>query len=112
MSNKWCALIPRPYILAGGAYLRDSARDHSQSKTGGKMKLPETKPVTFPQSNDRLYPSRMEDEQLPVCRNDENITSCWRIPWVKRWKVLLTGRVYLVVRGQTQPPLWIDTEAF
>jgi len=72
----------------------------------------ETRPVKFKQANWVLKgPDGVED--LPVCHTDDgNVCSCWRIPWIKRLKVLLTGRVFLVVRGHTHPPLWIDTECF
>jgi hypothetical protein len=74
------------------------------------VRLPETKPVEFPLVNDHLYSEQPGILPLPIHRDDENVTSCWRIPWVRRSKVLLTGRVYLVVKGQTHHPLYIETE--
>jgi len=71
----------------------------------------ETRPISFKEANTTLK-GREGVDDLPVHFNGENVTSCWRIPFSKRIKVLLTGRIYLVVRGKTHPPLWIDTEAF
>ena len=71
----------------------------------------ETRPVKFREANSILF-GRGVIADLPVHNNGENITSCWKIPFLKRFRVLLTGRVYLVVRGKSHPPLWIDTEAF
>ena len=72
----------------------------------------ETIPVTFPEANGTLH-GRDDVNDLPVCRTtDGNTCSCWKLPIRKRIGLLFTGRVYLVVRGKTHPPLWIDTEAF
>ncbi|GAG39678.1 unnamed protein product, partial [marine sediment metagenome] len=49
---------------------------------------------------------------LPVYRDDEQVISCWKIPLLRRFKVLFTRRVYLQVLGQTHPPLHIETDAF
>jgi len=69
-----------------------------------------TEPVIFPQVNGTLHGNR-DTRELPVCRTVENNTvSCWEIPLWKRVKLLWSGRVYLVVKGPTHPPLWIDTE--
>jgi len=59
----------------------------------------ETKPINFRKMNGVLAGGKGVDD-LPVCfTNDGNVCSCWRIPWRKRWRVLLTGRVFLVVQG-------------
>lgn len=72
----------------------------------------ETVPITFAEANSTLYGTG-DVRDLPVCRTvDGNVCSCWKIPLRKRLSVLCTGRVYLVVRGSTHPPLWIDTDAF
>ena len=70
----------------------------------------ETEPVIFRQANGTLNGNRTTKD-LPVCRTEENFTvSCWKIPFWKRVKLLANGRVWLVVKGPTHPPLWIDTE--
>lgn len=72
----------------------------------------ETEPVMFPQVNGTLCGNN-STKDLPVCRTLENLTiSCWRVPIWKRLRLLFSGRVWLVVKGSTQPPLWIDTEVF
>ena len=72
----------------------------------------EIRPVKFPEANGTLCGTG-DVKDLPVCHTvDGNVTSCWYIPWWKRVKLLLTGKIYLVVKGRTHPPLWIDTKAF
>ena len=72
----------------------------------------ESGPVAFPQANGVLHGNR-ETKDLPVCRTpDGMVCSCWRIPLWKRIKLLWKGNVWLVVKGTTQPPLWVDTEVF
>lgn len=73
------------------------------------MRNKETKPVFFPQANGVLHGNRPA-EDLPVCRTDGMVVSCWHVPLWKRIRLLFSGRIWLVVKGTTQPPLWIDTE--
>ena len=73
------------------------------------MRNNEIEPVFFPQSNGMLHGNRPIND-LPVCRTDGKLVSCWRIPLWKRVKLLFSGRIWLVVKGTTQPPLCIDTE--
>ena len=35
------------------------------------------------------------------------IESCWRADWRERLRVLLTGRVYLMVMGTRHPPVYV-----
>jgi hypothetical protein len=76
---------------------------------GGEVK--EVKPIMFREANSVLRGAG-DVIDLPIHNNGENVTSCWKFPLVKRLRVLLTGRVYLVVKGRTHPPLWIDSVAF
>jgi hypothetical protein len=70
------------------------------------------KPIKFQQANGVLTGTG-GIEDLPVCRTtDGNVCSCWHIPFWKRIQILFLGRVFLVVKGKTHPPLWIDTKAF
>ena len=70
----------------------------------------ETEPILFRQANGTLHGNRVTRD-LPVCRTTEGHTvSCWKIPFWKRVRLLRTGNVWLVVKGTTHPPLWIDTE--
>jgi len=66
-------------------------------------------PVNFPQANGKLT-GNADTKDLPVCRTDNLVVSYWRVPFWKRLKILVTGKVWLVVKGKTQPPLWICTE--
>lgn len=71
-----------------------------------------TEPILFRQANGTLHGNR-DTNDLPVARTAEsNTVSCWHIPLWKRIKLLWTGNVWLVVKGPTHPPLWIDTEVF
>lgn len=72
----------------------------------------EVTPVDFRQSNGTLR-GNAETKDLPVCRTAEGTTcSCWKVSFWKRLRLLVNGRIWLVVKGNTQPPLWIDTEVF
>jgi len=73
-----------------------------------------TIPIHFKEANNTLYSTTDDSDvkSLPVFKDGEHIVSCWRIPFWKRFKVLFTGKVWLVVRGNSHPPLWIDTECF
>ena len=73
------------------------------------MRNKEMAPVFFPQANGMLFGNRVVND-LPVCRTDGRVVSCWQVPPWKRVKLLFSGRIWLVVKGTTQPPLWIDTE--
>ena len=68
-------------------------------------------PVDFPQANGKLT-GNADTKDLPVCRTDNIVVSCWHVSFWKRFKILVTGKLWLVVKGKTQPPLWIDTEVF
>ena len=73
--------------------------------------MTETKPINFKEANDVLR-GTPPVEDLPIYRDDEQVISCWRIPWLRRLRVLLTGEVYLVCRGRTHPPLYVETKVF
>lgn len=69
----------------------------------------EVKPIAFKQANDTLLGGLIEDcEDLPVFKDGHLVISCWRVPVWKRLVLLFTGRVWLVVRGKTHPPLFIE----
>lgn len=74
--------------------------------------MKETKPIMFKEANDVLYGWPKDIVDLPVYRNDEQVISCWKIPLIRRLKLLFTGRVYLHVLGKTHPPVCIETDAF
>ena len=74
--------------------------------------MKETKPIHFEQENCILKGNSPDVNDLPVYRGGGNVISCWKFPFLKRLRILLTGKVWLVVRGETHPPLWIDDKAF
>jgi len=73
------------------------------------------KPINFPQSTMVLQrPSEMTDKEclpLPVWNDGKQCISCWKPTFVERFKILLTGKVWLgVLSGTTQPPVFISGE--
>lgn len=92
------AAIAEPYTILGYAIPQIPKPDNT------------VEPIMFPQANGMLHGNRPTND-LPVCRTVEGYTcSCWHIPLWKRIKLVWSGNVYLVVKGTTHPPLWIDTE--
>ena len=72
----------------------------------------EIAPVKFPQANGKLSGGNIA-EDMPVCRTADNKTcSCWRVPFWKRLQVLVTGRLYLIAKGTSIPPMCVETEVF
>lgn len=69
----------------------------------------EISPVTFPQVNGRLT-GNSDTKDLPVCRVDGMICTCWRVSFWKRIQILVTGRIWMVAKGNTQPPMCLETE--
>lgn len=69
-------------------------------------------PITFPESNTvlRRPPSMTEEEcgSLDVYADGAGWVSCWRPSWRERLSVLLFGRVWLGVLGQSHPPMWVS----
>jgi hypothetical protein len=52
-------------------------------------------------------------DPMPVARCEYQdgtrfIESCWRAGWRERLRVLLTGRVYLLVMGERHPPVYVS----
>jgi hypothetical protein len=71
----------------------------------------DTRPIDFDEANGTLSGTDDVDD-LPVYRDGEHTISCWHIPFWKRIKLLFTGNVWLCVKSQSHPPLWLDTECF
>lgn len=74
--------------------------------------MKEAKPVHFKQENCILKGDNPDINELPAYKDGVHIVSCWKFPFLKRIKMLFTGKVWLVVLGTKHPPLWIDSEAF
>lgn len=54
---------------------------------------------------------------LPVCKTkldgEDVVVSCWVVgSMIDRIKMLFTGRVYLVCKGHTHPPLYVEVDIF
>lgn len=80
-----------------------------------------TKPSMFPQANAVLKaPPGYEDvvTDLPVCKTTMDtignvIVSCWVVcSFWERIKFIFSGRIYVVCKGHTHPPLYIELEVF
>lgn len=70
------------------------------------------KPASFPEANRNLTkPAGMTDEEcgpLPTHTDGSTCISRWRMTWMERLRVLLTGDVWLgVLSGHTQPPVYL-----
>jgi hypothetical protein len=77
------------------------------------------KPTQFPESNGTLsggpaasYGTEDDVADLPVHRGVGQIISCWRLSWLDRLRVLITGRVWLhVLTQRTHAPVLVATES-
>ena len=70
------------------------------------------KPIKFRESNTvwKGWPAKGDREEvsdLPAFRQDGLTISCWRLDWLDRLCVLITGRVWVHVHGR-QPPIYTD----
>jgi hypothetical protein len=76
------------------------------------------KPTNFPESNGTLsggpaadYGTEDDVVDLPVHRDGQQIISCWRLSWRERFRLLVTGRVWLLVlTGRTHAPVCLAVE--
>ena len=48
-------------------------------------------------------------DDLPVHRTDQALVTCWRLSLLERLQVLFGGRVFLWVRGDSHPPVMLET---
>lgn len=72
-------------------------------------------PVAFEQSNGTLgggpaavYGTEDDVRDLPVHRGSGQVISCWRLSFWERLRVLVTGRVWLLVLGTNHAPVKLD----
>lgn len=65
------------------------------------------RPVNFPEANTVFAKHQPEYKQLPAHVVEEDpegrVTSAWGMSWKERFRVLLTGRVYLQMLTFRQP---------
>jgi hypothetical protein len=60
-------------------------------------------PEIFPEVTNILAEDQPEYLPLPVCRYGDRTISCWRLSLWERLKVLVTGRLWLLVLNFRQP---------
>jgi hypothetical protein len=65
-------------------------------------------PITFAEAN-AIY-GAADCGSLPVENDGIQLVSCWRLSWRDRIAAVLFGRVWLCIRGQSQPPVWLTCE--
>lgn len=77
------------------------------------------KPTQFKEQNGSLLGGPAESfgtgddvGDLPVYRDGVQIVSCWGLTWKERFRVLLTGRVWLrVLARQTHNAVVVDAQS-
>ncbi len=57
------------------------------------------KPVKFPNANTII------GGEIPANKNNGVILSRWKLSWSERFSVLFYGHIWLVVKGERQPPI-------
>ena len=51
------------------------------------------------------------EQALPVFKTEQNfLISRWKLSWLERVRILLTGYLWLTIHGHAQPPVRLDTE--
>lgn len=63
------------------------------------------KPVIFGEANVSL--GGEEEHQLVGCALKDQVITCWKMTFLERIIVFLTGRVWLSVGGEVMPPVGI-----
>ncbi len=55
----------------------------------------------------KKYGTAEDVGDLPVCRFDQGIVSCWRPTWAERLSILFFGRAWLhvIATPRTHPPV-------
>ena len=53
---------------------------------------------------------RGECQPLPIYHGDGLMVSCWSLSWRERLRVLLSGRLWLTIAGDTHPPVALSAE--
>lgn len=72
-------------------------------------------PIKFSESNKVLgKPESMKDAEcgsLPIFTDGGQCISLWKLTWNERLQILFRGKLWVsVLSGQTQPPIWLDTQ--
>lgn len=61
------------------------------------------KPIDFPQSNRVFAKNQQEYKELPAFYEKGIVTSCWQLSWKERFKLLLTGKLWLSIMTFGKP---------
>ena len=71
------------------------------------------KPIAFPQMNRTWAEDQPPYLPLPAYTDDRQTISCWQMTWRERWRVLLSGRLWLkqLNFGQALQPQKVSTES-
>lgn len=64
------------------------------------------KAIKFKESNNTAKGKGYHD--LPTLKNNGMFTSCWQIPFLKRLKLLFTGKIWLCLEYKNQPKEMTD----
>lgn len=70
----------------------------------------EVHPTAFPQANGKLTGDAGID--VPICRTDNVVVSCWSVPFWKRLVVFMTGRIWIIAKGTALPPARLATKVY
>lgn len=71
------------------------------------------KPINFPEANKVYGIAQPEYQPLHAYRaQDGAVTSCWKLSWKEKWRILFTGRIYVTLLTFNQPiqPQLLSTE--
>lgn len=66
------------------------------------------KPIKFKESNINFVADGCGD--LPAYKGCDQIISCWHLTPLERLRVLCTGRIFLSIFGNAQPPVNVMAE--
>jgi hypothetical protein len=65
-------------------------------------------PITFPEQNDHLLGGQPDVKDLPVYRDGVQVVSCWTLTPAEIAEILATGQLWMIVKGQVQPPIGLS----
>lgn len=71
------------------------------------------KPIAFKESNVVYAEQQLEYQPLPAYRDDRQAISCWQLSWQERFRVLLTGKLWLrqLHFGQSLQPQLLEVNS-
>lgn len=64
------------------------------------------KPIKFNESNVTLAKDQKPYLPLPVYRDDGGtVTSCWKLTWIERFQIFVTGKIFISMRTFGMPAM-------